>query len=112
LLGLLPLILGIAINVIADNLFHQVKTTVRPFEESSVLVTSGPFRWSRNPMYLGFVLILTGIGILLGSLTPFAIVLAFAVLIDRRFIQVEEHMLAAEFGAVWQAYIERTRRWL
>ena len=75
-------------------------------------MTEGPFRYSRNPMYLGFVLVLAGIGILLGSLTPLFVIPAFAALMDRQFIQMEEQMLRAAFGAKWQDYASRTRRWL
>ena len=56
LLGIFPLACGIALNLIADNAFRAAKTTVKPFEESTALVTSGVFRISRHPMYLGFVL--------------------------------------------------------
>ncbi|HEX9438960.1 MAG TPA: methyltransferase, partial [Roseiflexaceae bacterium] len=61
LIGVVPLAVGILMNVIADNVFHRAKTTVRPFEESTVLVTRGVYRLSRNPMYLGFVLMLIGV---------------------------------------------------
>jgi len=111
-LGLIPLILGVTINLIADNAFHRANTTVKPFEESSALVTRGAFRISRNPMYLGFVLILIGIAVLMRSLTPYLVVVAFAILIDRIYIKVEERMLAEKFGSDWKAYKERTRRWL
>jgi protein-S-isoprenylcysteine O-methyltransferase Ste14 len=98
--------------MIADDLFRKLHTTVKPFEESAVLVTSGPYRLSRNPMYLGFVLILTGTAILLGSLTPFLVIPVYAALIDRVFIQAEERMLARKFGAEWQTYRGETRRWI
>jgi protein-S-isoprenylcysteine O-methyltransferase Ste14 len=112
LLGIIPLGLGVAINLVADRAFHRANTTVRPFEESSVLITNGVFRISRNPMYLGFVLVLVGIAVLVGSLTPYVVVLAFAMLIDRMYIIVEERMLAEKFGSDWEEYKRRTRRWL
>jgi protein-S-isoprenylcysteine O-methyltransferase Ste14 len=112
LLGIFPLVLGVAVNVVADGLFHKANTTVKPGEESTVLVTTGPFRLSRNPMYLGFVLILVGIAILLGSLTPWVIVPIFGVLLDRQFVAAEEQMLNAKFGDVWQQYAKSTRRWI
>ena len=112
LAGLAPLALGIVVNVIADGLFHKADTSVKPGDEPKVLVTQGPFRYSRNPMYLGFVLVLAGIGILLGSLTPLVVIPIFALLIDRQFIQLEEQMLRATFGRTWQDYACRTRRWL
>jgi len=112
LLGLIFIALGVMMNLIADKAFHQLHTTVKPFEESSVLVTSGVFQISRNPMYLGFVFILTGIAILLRSLSPYLVVSAFAFLIDRTYIKAEEGMLAEKFGARWEAYKAKTRRWL
>ena len=92
LLGLIPLGLGVWINLAADGAFHKANTTVKPFEESSALVTSGAFRITRNPMYLGFVLILIGIAVLMRSLTPYFVIIAFAILIDRIYITVEERM--------------------
>ena len=112
LLGVIPLTLGVTINLVADKAFHKAHTTVKPFEESSVLITNSAFRISRNPMYLGFVLILIGIALLVGTLTPYVVVLAFAILMDRMYIIVEERMLAAKFGAEWEEYKQRTRRWL
>ena len=112
LAGIVLLALGVAMNLAADRAFHKAGTTVKPFEESSALLTSGVFRLTRNPMYLGFVLILAGVAALLGSLTPWLVVPAFAVLIDRMYITVEERMLAAKFGPAWQEYSRKTRRWL
>lgn len=112
LFGLIPVFLGVAMNLSADRIFHQVQTTVKPFEESSVLITNGIFRISRNPMYLGFVLILIGIAIFLRSLTPYLVIFAFTILIYRIYIRIEERMLAEKFGVTWEAYKAKTRRWL
>jgi len=110
--GIIPLVLGIAINIIADNALHKAKTTVKPFEESTTLVTSSVYRISRHPMYLGFVLILVGVAIVLGSLTPFVVIPIFAILMDVVFIQVEERMLEQKFGQVWLEYKRKVRRWI
>jgi protein-S-isoprenylcysteine O-methyltransferase Ste14 len=112
LLGILPLVLGVVINLAADGAFHKANTTVKPYEESTALVTDGVFRISRNPMYLGFVLILIGIAVLLRSLSPYLVILAFVILIQVMFITVEEKMLAEKFDARWQEYRQNTRRWL
>jgi len=112
LLGVVPLSLGVAINLVADRAFHRAGTPVRPFEESTVLVTSGVFRVTRNPMYLGFVLIVLGVAVLMRSLLSFAVVPVLAVLLDRMYIAVEERMLAARFGNDWQEYRRRVRRWV
>ena len=112
LLGVLPLALGAALNIIADKAFRAAKTTVKPFQESAALITDGVYRISRHPMYLGFVLMLLGLAILLGSLTPLLVVPIFAVVMDRVFIVVEERMLAEKFGQAWLDYKARVRRWV
>jgi protein-S-isoprenylcysteine O-methyltransferase Ste14 len=112
LLGIIPVVAGIAINLSADQTFHRAETAVCPFDMPSALVTYGPYRITRNPMYLGFVLILTGIAVLMGSLTPFLVVFAFWLLLDRLFISLEERNLALKFVARWDMYKSRTRRWL
>jgi protein-S-isoprenylcysteine O-methyltransferase Ste14 len=112
LLGIIPLVVGVVINIVANNAFQIVKTTIKPFEESTALVTSGIYQVSRNPMYLGFVLILTGIAILLGSLIPYGVIPIFMILIERNFIRLEEQGLEQKFGQQWLAYRQQVRRWL
>jgi protein-S-isoprenylcysteine O-methyltransferase Ste14 len=63
-------------------------------------------------MYLGLVLMLIGIGVLLGSTTPFVAIPIFVLVITRRFIEIEERALAARFGAEYDVYRARVRRWL
>jgi len=112
LIGVLPLALGAALNIIADRAFRVSKTTVKPFRESAALITDGVYRISRHPMYLGFVLMLLGLAILLGSLTPLWVVPIFAIVMDRVFIVVEERMLAEKFGQAWLDYKAEVRRWV
>ncbi len=112
LLGLLPLASGVIINLIADKAFHKADTTVKPFQESTSLITEGVFRYSRNPMYLGFLLVLIGIGLLFGSLSPWFILPIFTFLMAKVFIRVEERMLEAKFGPAWLVYKEKVRRWI
>jgi len=112
LIGLIPLIAGIIINLAADRDFHKAGTTVKPYEEPSTLLTQGVFQFTRNPMYLGFVLIMIGIALLIRTLTPWFVMPVFVVLMDRVFIRVEEQMLEARFGATWQAYKAKVRRWI
>jgi len=110
--GLIFLASGMILNLIGDNAFKHARTTIKPFEESSNLVTDSVFQVSRNPMYLGMVLILTGTAILLRSFSPYLVIIAFVVFIDRTYVRVEEKMLAEKFGAVWVGYKSKTRRWL
>ena len=109
--GLIPIAAGVWLNLAAVRAFKARGTTVKPFEQSSALVTDGVFRISRNPIYLGMALILVGIATLIGSLSPFLVCVGFAALIHFRFIRVEERMLAATFGDTWRAYRDTTRRW-
>jgi protein-S-isoprenylcysteine O-methyltransferase Ste14 len=112
LLGLIPLVIGVMLNLIADDAFHRAGTTVKPFQESSVLLTAGVYSFSRHPMYLGFVLILIGVATLLGSLTPWVIIPIFVLLMEVMFIQVEERMLGEKFGPIWFTYKKKVRRWI
>jgi protein-S-isoprenylcysteine O-methyltransferase Ste14 len=112
LLGLIPLVLGVTINLVADKSFKKYETTVKPFEDSAALITTGVFRLTRHPMYLGFVLILLGIAVLMGSFTPYLVVLVFAIFMDTVFIKYEEKKLEETFGEVWSAYKQKVRRWV
>jgi protein-S-isoprenylcysteine O-methyltransferase Ste14 len=112
LAGIVLMITGVIINIGADNTFRSTGTTVKPFAESTHLVTSGLYRFSRNPMYFGFVLVLFGLAILLGSLVPFLVVVLFAIHMEREFIAVEEQMLARKFGHEWDEYKGTVRRWI
>jgi protein-S-isoprenylcysteine O-methyltransferase Ste14 len=112
LLGLLPGALGVALNLLADRAFTRHQTTVKPFEESTALVTAGPYVLSRHPMYLGFTLILLAIAVFLGALTPFIVVPIFALIMECVFIRAEEPMMQETFGDAWQAYKAKVRRWI
>lgn len=112
LAGCLPLALGIILNLVADAAFKRYRTTVKPFEESTALITDGVFRISRHPMYLGMVLILLGIAVLMGSLTPLIVVIAFAISMELVFVKTEERMLEEKFGGVWLEYKKQVRQWI
>lgn len=111
-IGLLPLIAGIALNLATDTALKKHGTTVKPFEPSTTLITSGVYKFSRNPMYLGMILILIGVALLMGSLTPYGIIPIFVIIIDRSFIRPEEDMLNKQFGRTWTEYRKNVRRWL
>ena len=112
LLGLIALSLGIGLNLVADSSLKKHETTVKPLEEPTALITTGAFRVSRHPMYLGFVLVLLGIAVFMGSLTPYAAVLAFAIFMDLVFIRLEEQELEHSFGEAWFEYRRKVRRWI
>lgn len=110
--GLVPLAAGVVLNLNADRLFRKHGTTVKPFEQSRALITSGAYRFSRNPMYLGMIMILVGVGVLMGSLSPFTLIPVFVIIMDKVFIASEERMLDRRFGDDWRNYRARVRRWI
>ncbi len=110
--GVLPLVLGLGAVLVSATAFHKAGTAIKPFEDSSVLVTHGFYRYTRNPMYLGMLLTLGGIAMLLGSLSPFFTLPPLAYILTRRFIVREEAMLEARFGDEYRRFRERVRRWL
>jgi protein-S-isoprenylcysteine O-methyltransferase Ste14 len=112
LTGILPIVLGIMLNLLADQAFKKVNTTVKPFEESRVLVQDGVFRLTRHPMYLGMILIILGTVIILGSLIPFFIIPICVIVMEIVFIRIEEKMLEEQFGEQWLDYQKKVRRWI
>ena len=110
-LGVVPILIGVAIGAMGAREFVRARTNIRPFKEADRLVTTGPFRYTRNPMYLGLALGLLGAWILLGALTPALGVVAFLVVADRWYIRFEEQMLRRKFGSAFDEYCGRVRRW-
>ena len=112
LIGLLPLILGLGIALWGVRLFAKVGTNIVPFTESTALVTDGAFAYSRNPMYLGMVLVLLGIAFLLDRASPWLVLVPFILVIRLKFIQFEEPLMEQTFGATYTTYKSNVRRWL
>ena len=94
--------------------FRRARTTVNPMkpELSSSLVVSGIYGLTRNPMYLGFLLVLLGWAVFLSSVLAFLFLPAFILYMNRFQIDPEERALAALFGQEFTAYKARARRWL
>ena len=111
-LGIGAITLGIAVVLFCDYLFRQKNTTIKPFQESSYLLREGIFNYSRNPIYLSMITVLTGLWLYLGSLTPVFIIPVFAWLIQELFIKEEEQMLEATFGEEYREYKATVRRWI
>ena len=94
--------------------FRKAKTTVNPLkpEEATSLVNSGIFRFTRNPMYVGFALVLLAWAIYLSSPLSLVGVLGFILYIDRLQIEPEERALNELFGSEFESYRSNVRRWL
>ncbi|NDJ57804.1 isoprenylcysteine carboxylmethyltransferase family protein [Enterobacteriaceae bacterium 4M9] len=90
------------------------RTTVDPLhlDKTQTLITSGLFRLSRNPIYLGFALLLLGVALVLKSLIAGVLVALFMLTMTWLHIRIEEQYLSQKFGSTWAQYTRRTRRWL
>jgi protein-S-isoprenylcysteine O-methyltransferase Ste14 len=110
--GVIPVAAGVWLNLWADSLFKRHGTEVKPFRESAQVVSDGPFRFSRHPMYTGFVAILAGCAMLAGTLVPFVILLVMTWLFTVRFVIPEEAHMEEQFGKEYRDYEARVRRWL
>lgn len=106
--------LGIVIALAGVAAFREAQTTVDPTtpQASSAIVASGVYRWSRNPMYVGFLLVLVGWGVHLSNAASALVVPLFVVYMNRFQIQPEERALAAKFGDDYTKYMQRVRRWV
>lgn len=113
-LALLVVLAGAAVCLAGVASFRRARTTVNPLkpESASALVISGIYRHTRNPMYLGFAIILLGWCVLLGSAWAVLGVAAFVLYIGRFQIRPEERALRELFGAEFDAFCSRVRRWV
>lgn len=110
--GLVLIITGSVISIWGSQKFSREKTSIMTFDEPSVLVISGLYKYSRNPMYLGFVLFIFGVWAMLGSLAAFIVALIFSVVLDSYYIRFEEKVLGEKFGKVYFEYKKKVRRWI
>jgi protein-S-isoprenylcysteine O-methyltransferase Ste14 len=110
--GISLIIAGLTLAILGAGMFRRADTPVQPFQKSTTLVVHGLFRYSRNPMYLGLLLILLGTAILLGSLSPFLVIPVFFVIIREGYVKHEERFLEELFGEAYRSYKQRVRRWL
>ena len=106
--------LGSALAASGAIAFRHARTTLNPTkpDASSALVSAGVFRITRNPMYLGLLLLLFSFAIYLSSVWALPIPLLFAAYIDRFQIAPEERVLSRLFGADYATYTAKVRRWI
>jgi protein-S-isoprenylcysteine O-methyltransferase Ste14 len=114
LIAALLALAGMAVAILGVLSFRRAGTTVNPTrpQSTSSLVSTGIYRYSRNPMYLGFLLALLGWATHLASLPALVIVTAFVAYMDRFQIGPEERALCAMFGDEFIAYTRKVRRWI
>ena len=105
---------GVVVALLGVASFRRAKTTVNPLhpEAASTLVVAGIYRMTRNPMYLGMLLLLLGWALFLANTLAFVITAAYIPLMNRLQIIPEEAALMAKFGDHFTAYQSKVRRWL
>jgi protein-S-isoprenylcysteine O-methyltransferase Ste14 len=112
-LGVVLLVFGAALSAWAFVLFRSEGTEVNPTSERNTsLVVRGPFRVTRNPMYLGLVIVTLGVAFWVGLLPMFAVPVLLFVTMNGLHIPFEEDKLRRQFGAAFDDYLRRVRRWI
>ncbi|MEO1149651.1 MAG: isoprenylcysteine carboxylmethyltransferase family protein [Pseudomonadota bacterium] len=106
--------IGLCVGLIAIGAFIKARTTVNPMapDRATVLVVSGLYKISRNPMYFGLAVLLTGWGFYLGEAANLIVLALFISLITILQIKPEEEVLRAKFGDDYDDYCQRVRRWI
>ena len=107
-------VMGLSLGIMGVTQFRIAQTTPNPqaLEQVSSLVTSGVYQYSRNPMYVGLVLILLGWAFYLSHFLAFVLLPIFILYTTRFQIQPEERMMAQKFGKIYQDYLNKVRRWI
>ena len=106
------LLAGLALAVSFIGAFRRAGTPVSPGESVTQLVTTGPYRVSRNPGYLGMALAFAGVAVVSGALWVLVVLVPTLIVVDRGVIRREERYLERKFGEEYSRYRARTRRWL
>lgn len=110
--GLALTCIGVLLGFVAFVAFRKAQTTLDPHGSTTHLVTYGIYRLSRNPIYLGFLLIVIGLPLYLGSFWGIVVAPVFIYLMNQLVIQHEESYLERKFGDVYTQYVSQVRRWL
>jgi protein-S-isoprenylcysteine O-methyltransferase Ste14 len=111
LLGVAAFLGGIWLIYAATTQFGTVGTSPNPMEPTTALTFDGPYRYTRNPMYLGMALILTGLAFLGNALLPLLMLAPALFVVRTQVIDREERYLEAKFGDEYRAFKARVRRW-
>ncbi len=113
LIGILLILFGLYLNwVWVAMRFREEKTTLDPHGIPKKFITDGPFKFTRNPTYLGMALTFIGVGILLGAISPFIVPIVFIILINNTTIKKEERNMEKKFGKKYSYYKKTVRRWI
>jgi protein-S-isoprenylcysteine O-methyltransferase Ste14 len=111
-LGAAAMTIGIAIMLWGLATFARARTPIIPDRPARSLVASGPYRISRNPMYLGLTILYTGLALVLNMAWPLVLLPVVLLVLTSTVIVHEERHLRASFGASYEEYCRRVRRWI
>jgi len=103
---------GFAVLLVAWLQFKKANTAIPPTAKSTLIVTSGIYRYTRNPMYLGMLLMMLGAAFFMGTIPAMLGPVVFFLIIDKIFIPYEEKDLQSSFGNEYEEFLSTTRRWL
>lgn len=110
--GVLAVLVGLAIIAAAIRTLTRAKTAVSPIHAASHLVTTGPFSFSRNPIYLGAITAMSGLALATGVLWFLIAAPLSGLVVQKLAIEREERHLQARFGKKWRDYSKKVRRWI
>ncbi|MCF3110288.1 isoprenylcysteine carboxylmethyltransferase family protein [Niabella sp. CC-SYL272] len=110
-LGIIILVGGFALSAGSAILFRKSGTHLRPGARATFVVIRGPFRYTRNPMYSGLVIMLMGLAILLGTVSPLFVIPLFFLFLHTQFVLREEKWMEQWFGETYLKYKNNTPRW-
>ena len=96
----------------SNYLFRKNKTSIMPHDKPSSLLLTGPYRFSRNPIYLAMLSLLLGLGVFFNSLSSIILPFIFPVIMSHTFIPFEEKNLEKAFGKKYTEYQKKVRRWI
>jgi protein-S-isoprenylcysteine O-methyltransferase Ste14 len=105
-------ILGLALGLRAVWMFHHHGASVVPGDPATVLVESGPYRFTRNPIYIGFILLYFGLAVMLTSEWMLLLLIPVLLILQRGVVEREEAYLTDKFGDAYRKYQARVPRWL
>jgi protein-S-isoprenylcysteine O-methyltransferase Ste14 len=111
-LGIFVILFGLILNIWSVRVLRRNNTPADLYQTTTRLVTNGPFRFSRNPIYLSGVVLLLGITIFLGSLVTFVFPIALLLILDKIYIPFEEKKLEETFDKEYLIYKRKVRRWI
>lgn len=111
-IGILIFIFGLSITFSSFYLFKKNKTPLMPGQKPTFMVAAGPYKFTRNPMYLGVTIALLGAAIYIGNLLSFFAPIIFLLVMNYYFVPFEEKLLEKIFGKQYLNYKKKVRRWI